>query len=393
MGTIPESFIREILKVSTQPGMISFAGGLPNPEFFPSEKIALAAERVLSKDWKSVLQYAPTEGYLPLRDYIAQRQSGKERIAIHAEDILILNGAQQGLDLAAKLFVNKGTNLLVEAPTYLGAIQAFSVFEPAFHEVEMIEGGPDMTSFRHLVQTKHPALFYCVPNFQNPTGNTYDLAHRHGVVAEVEKTSTIVVEDDPYGEIFFSSERLGSLHSMLPEQTIYLGSFSKIVSPGMRLGWATGNRNILKKMAIAKQATDLHSNNFAQRVLYQFLVDNPIESHLQEIRTFYQLQAENMVRLMKQYFPKSVRWIEPTGGMFTWLTLPDNINSGALLEKSMEEQVLFVPGQYFFTQKGKGENSQRMNFSNPSPAEMERGIKILGDLIKTMADTMVPAFR
>lgn len=384
MSTIPESFIREILKVSTQPGMISFAGGLPNPEFFPSEKIAIAAEQVLMKDGRKVLQYAPTEGYLPLRDYIAQRQSQKKKMKIEAEDVLILNGAQQGLDLTAKLFLNKNSNVLVEAPSYLGAIQAFSVFEPAFQEVEMVEGGPDMLSFNYLLQKKQPVFFYCVPNFQNPTGNTYDKAHRLEVVSALKQTNTILVEDNPYGEIFFENSDLPSFHELMPAQTIYLGSFSKIVSPGLRLGWAVGNKEILKKMAVAKQASDLHSNNFAQRVLHQFLIDNPIESHLDSIRTFYKSQADHMQRLMRLHFPTDVKWICPNGGMFIWVTLPESMDSSALLEKAIQEQVLFVPGKYFYTAKGKGENCLRMNFSNPSPMEMENGIKKLGALINAL---------
>lgn len=382
---IPESFIREILKVSTQPGMISFAGGLPHPDFFPSEKIAKAAEKVLSMDGKNALQYAPTEGYLPLRDYIAQRQSQKEGTKVTAEEVLILNGSQQGLDLAGKLFLNAGSDMLLEAPSYLGAIQAFSLYQPAFHEVEISHGGPDMESLKSILSQKNPVLFYCVPTFQNPTGNTYDLHHRQKVVSSLENFDTVTIEDDPYGEIYFDNQRLPTLHSMMPEKTIYLGSFSKIISPGLRLGWATGTQNIIKKMTVAKQASDLHTSNFSQRIIYQFLIDNSLEDHLETIRTFYKSQAFDMIRLIKTHFPANVEWTEPMGGMFIWLKLPERINASALLTKAMAHNVLFVPGKYFYTGRPH-ENTLRMNFSNPSKHEMERGIKILGDIIKEMND-------
>lgn len=384
MYDIPESFIREILKVSTQPGMISFAGGLPNPEFFPVEKIAAAAEKVLRKEGRTVLQYAPTEGYLPLRDYIAQRQGAKEGIKISAEQVLILNGAQQGLDLTGKLFLNKGTDLLLEAPSYLGAIQAFSVFQPTFNEVDIRSGGPDLESFASILKKKRPVLFYCIPNFQNPTGNTYDLNHRQKVASALSNSNTILLEDDPYGEIYFDENNPPSFHSMMPDRVLYLGSFSKIISPGLRLGWATGSNMMMRKMAIAKQASDLHSNNFAQRVVFQFLMDIPLDQHLGTIKKFYKTQAADMMRLMRLNFADNIRWNEPRGGMFTWITLPAEISASALLEKAIERQVLFVPGQYFYAGTVAGTNCLRMNFSNPSKVEMERGIKILGDLLKEM---------
>ena len=327
MKNIPESFIREILKVSIKPEMISFAGGLPNPRFFPVEKIAAAAEKVLSKDGAAALQYWITEGYLPLRDYIADWQSKKSGRQLSAEDILMLNGSQQGLDLVGKLFLNPSTPVLLEGPSYLGAIQAFSMYQPAFHHIEIHNGGPDVSEFIHSMRKFKPALFYAVPNFQNPTGNTYDLFRREQL-ANIEHTEeTIWVEDNPYGEIYFEKNQLPDLFSLLPERTIHLGSFSKIISPGMRLGWATGPRDVIKKMAVAKQASDLHSNNLTQRMIYQFLLDNPLENHLDAIRKFYNEQAEVMMASMRQYFPEKVSWIIPKGGMFIWVTLPAGIEA------------------------------------------------------------------
>lgn len=381
---IPESFIREILKVSSKPETISFAGGLPNPQFFPADKLATAAEKVLSRDGRAALQYWITEGYLPLRDYIAQWQSKKMGEEIYAEDILMLNGSQQGLDLAGKLFIDPQSPVLLEGPSYLGAIQAFSVYQPEFHHVNIRQGGPDPVLFSGMMEKLKPVLFYCVPNFQNPTGNTYDALHRQHLAATAMKSETFWVEDNPYGEIYFESEYLPDFYSLIPDRTIYLGSFSKIVSPGMRLGWAMGPREVIRKMAVAKQAADLHSNTLSQRIIYQFLLDNSLEEHLNSIRLFYKGQADHMVASMREYFPGQVKWITPKGGMFIWVTLPEGMKSNLLLEKAIRENVLFVPGENFYVGGKEGGNAMRLNFSNPTRDEIISGIKILGRLIREM---------
>ena len=378
---MPESFIREILKVAAQPNIISFAGGLPNPAFFPVAEMARAAEKVLSRDGRTVLQYAPTEGYLPLRDYIAQRESKKSGRNLSAEDVLMLNGSQQGLDLTGKLFLNPGRDLLLEAPSYLGAIQAFAAYQPRFHEIQMEEGGPLLSHLAENLVQHDPAFFYCIPNFQNPTGKTYDREHRTGVVELVENSDTIILEDNPYGDIYFEKSDLPDLGTLIPSRTVQLGSFSKMVSPGLRLGWAIAPESILRKMTIAKQASDLHSSNLGQRILYQYLVDNSLEDHLLKIREFYSAQALTMTGLMMRYFPKTVRWTQPKGGMFIWVTLPEHIDATVLLTQAMSQGVLFVPGQNFFIAKGQGTNTIRVNFSNPSEAQMEKGIKIMAELM------------
>jgi 2-aminoadipate transaminase len=384
MKIIPESFIREILKVSSKPEMISFAGGLPNPNFFPVEKIASAAEKVLHKDGAAALQYWVTEGYLPLRDYIAQWQSQKMGRYITAEEILLLSGSQQGLDLVGKLFINTRDKVLLEGPSYLGAIQAFSVYQPSFHHIKIYEGGPDTGEFNSMMKAIDPVLFYCVPNFQNPTGNTYDQYHREALAGTMQRAEGVWMEDNPYDEIYFEKNNLSDFYSLLPERTIQLGSFSKIISPGLRTGWALGPKEVIKKMAIAKQASDLHSNNLTQRIIYQFLLDNSLEDHLDAIRNFYKSQADFMITSMKQYFPERVKWIVPKGGMFIWVTLPEGMESNQLLQKAIEHNVLFVPGQNFYVGGEQGKNSFRMNFSNPSKEEITTGIKVLGNLIREM---------
>jgi 2-aminoadipate transaminase len=386
MKNIPESFIREILKVSSQPETISFAGGLPNPAFFPADKLAVAAEKVLQKTGTSALQYWITEGYLPLRDYIADWQSRRMGKKIYAEDILVLTGSQQGLDLAGKMFLNPASSVLLEGPSYLGAIQAFSAYQPEFSHIKIYEGGPDPFLFNELMRTLKPVLFYCIPNFQNPTGNTHDNLHRNQMAAIGRSSETAWVEDNPYGEIYFEEDNPPDFYSLIPEKTIYLGSFSKIVSPGLRLGWAMGPRQVIKKMAVAKQASDLHSNTLAQRIIYQFLLDNSLDDHLSSIRTSYKSQAELMITAMRQYFPEEVKWITPKGGMFIWATLPACIDANLLLKKAIAENVLFVPGDNFYVGGKHGGNCLRINFSNPTREEITKGIRILGKLIFHMMD-------
>jgi 2-aminoadipate transaminase len=390
MSTIPESFIREILKVATTPDVISFAGGLPNPLYFPIEKLAVAAEKVISQDGRTALQYAPTEGYLPLRDYLAQRQSAKEGLRIDPEQLIILNGSQQGLDLVAKLFCNKNEPVLLEEPSYLGAIQAFSAYEPTFHSIRLVEDGPDPVEFNNVTRKARPCFFYSIPNFQNPTGACYSATRRMDLVESQYHSGMLWVEDNPYGEIYFERGDDPDFHSLIPEKTIYLGSFSKMVSPGLRLGWATGPAAIIRKMVVAKQASDLHSNNLAQRIIYQFLCDYSLDDHLHTVRTFYREQASLMVSLLKEHLPQA-KFIQPKGGMFLWIVLPEAIDASVFLQETMKEKVIFVPGNYFFLDKQKGRNTIRLNFSNPSREEMINGIRIMGHVLNRMTDVVAAA--
>lgn len=384
ISNIPESFIREILKVSTQEGMISFAGGLPNPKLFPADAIARAAEKVLQRDGLAALQYAPTEGYLPLRALLAERDTKKHGIPLTAEDVVIVSGSQQGLDLAGKLFIEKGTNILLEDPSYLGAIQAFSAYEPSIHTVPLGSDGPDVHTFHHVKRKCNPVFFYCIPNFQNPTGFSYSTSRRIEMVESDSTQGCLWVEDDPYGEIIFNDRRSPSFFALMPHKTLHLSSFSKILTPGLRLGWVTGPREILRKIVVAKQASDLHSGNLAQRIVYQFLLDNDIDEHIEKIRTFYHSQALQMHSLMTSHFPKGVQWEEPNGGMFLWVRLPEKIDAKLLLDRAVAEGVLFVPGENFFVNSTLGKNTMRINFSNPSREEMTKGVTILGNLLSEM---------
>jgi 2-aminoadipate transaminase len=381
MKQIPVSFIREILKVTSSPDTISFAGGLPSPDYFPLDAIKEAAIKVLEKDGRNVLQYAVSEGYYPLREFIADRYYKKSGMKISPEEILITNGAQQGIDLAGKIFINPQDYILLERPSYLGAIQSFSAYQPRFLSADLLNDGINIDQFKNLL-IQHPVkLFYTVPNFQNPTGISYSVEKRMLLAKIVSEFNTIIVEDDPYGEIRFNGEQPPSFKSILPEQTILLGSFSKIISPGMRMGWMAADKKIIEMIILTKQASDLHSNYLAQRIIYQFLIDNDLDTHINLIRAAYKKQRDAMIKMISDHFPKDYKVTHPDGGMFLWVTLPEKFNTNKVLEAAAKEKVAFVPGSTFYTNTPT-ENCMRLNFSNTNFKDMEEGIKRLSKILK-----------
>ncbi|OCL26524.1 aspartate aminotransferase [Orenia metallireducens] len=381
INDIPKSFIREILKVIDNPEIISFAGGLPNPEFFPVEEIKEASNKVLAEDGTNVLQYSTTEGYLPLREYIADRYFKKQGLKISPEQILITNGSQQGLDLIGKTFLNEGDGLIIEEPGYLGAIQSFSFYRPKFNSVPLLEDGVDLEVLKDTLAENDCKLFYGVPNFQNPSGITYSDNKRRAVAKLLEESNTIFVEDDPYGELRFIGEDIPLIKNYLKDNTILLGSFSKIVAPAFRLGWVVMSMDKMEKAIVAKQASDLHSNYFAQRVIYQYLIDNDIDQHISRIKEVYGRQREMMVNSIKEYFPPEISFTEPEGGMFLWITLPKELSSLELFDMAIKEKVAFVPGSPFYV-NGQGKNTLRLNYSNVAEEKIEEGIKSLAKVIK-----------
>jgi 2-aminoadipate transaminase len=381
IGHIPKSFIREILKVTSSPDIISFAGGLPNPDYFPLTAIQEAAVKVFEKDGRNVLQYAVSEGYQPLREFIAERYQKKNGIKISSEEILITNGAQQGIDLTGKIFIDPSDYILLERPAYLGAIQSFSAYEPRFLSADLLEDGIDIDQFEEILAKYPVKLFYTVPNFQNPTGISYSAEKRLLLAKIACNYNMMIVEDDPYGEIRFKGEQPPSFKKMLPEQTMLLGSFSKIISPGMRLGWMAADKKIIEMCVLAKQAADLHSNYLSQRIIYQFLLDNDLDAHIEVITNSYRKQKDVMLNLIESHFPKGVEVTRPEGGMFLWVTLPGKINTYKLLEKAAKAKVAFVPGGTFYSDHPK-ENSMRLNFSNTDFNDMEEGIKRLGNILR-----------
>ncbi len=377
ISDVPKSFIREILKVTAEPEIISFAGGLPNRDFFPVEQIKTACNEVLDTDGMEALQYSTTEGHNLLRKYISDRYKTKKNLDVSSENIIITNGSQQGLDLLGKVLINENDSILLEKPGYLGAIQSFSLYKPDFNHITLKPNGIDTDELRNVLKIKSPKLFYTVPNFQNPTGVTYDLETRKETGRIIEKTNCFLIEDDPYGELRFKGSNLPSFKEIIPDNTILLGSFSKIFAPSFRLGWiATDNKELYEKLIVAKQASDLHTNYFSQKVLYQYLLKNDIDSHIERICKVYGEQRDSMVNSLKRYFGNKITITEPEGGMFLWVTLPENINSMELFQAAIKKNVAFVPGTPFYASNPET-NTLRLNFTNSSPKIIEEGVKRL----------------
>lgn len=381
MENTRKSFIREILKVTQQPEVISFAGGLPNPGLFPVEAIAAASAKVLSEEGMNALQYSTTEGYLPLREFIAQRYFEKCGLNISPDEILITNGSQQSLDLIGKVFLNKGDRVLIECPGYLGAIQAFSIFEPEFRDIPLLDDGIDTEQLEKTLNEGKAKLFYTVPTFQNPSGITYSRQKREETAGILDKHGVVCVEDNAYWELRFAGEDLPTIRNF-SENTILLGSFSKIIAPGLRMGWICAGKEIMEKLLIAKQAADLHSNYFSQRIIHQYLLDNDVDEHIMKIKDAYGKRRDLMVDLMSEYFPEDIGYTKPEGGMFVWVTLPEGVSSMDLFELAIEENVAFVPGSPFYTEDGAGENTLRLNFSNSEFGQIEEGIKRLAGCLE-----------
>ncbi|MBK8805485.1 MAG: PLP-dependent aminotransferase family protein [Bacteroidales bacterium] len=383
ISDVPKSFIREILKVTVSESIISFAGGLPNRDLFPTKALQDASNFVFENAGSEILQYSTTEGYLPLRKFIAERYALRG-LEINPEDILITTGSQQGLDLLGKTFINEGDNVIIEEPGYLGAIQLFSVYRATFLPVALENDGLNIEQLKQVSGKKNTKLLYTVPNFSNPTGITYSTEKRKAVAEELNGKPIFIIEDDPYGDLRYKGENQLSFKHILPEQTILLGSFSKTVVPSFRIGWIVASKPIMDKLLVAKQASDLHTNYFTQRLLHQFLVSNSLDSHIKTIKEVYGRQAEAMVSSIKKYFPAEVSFTLPEGGMFLWVTLPKGISSMKLFDLAIKEDVAFVPGNPFYTQKLESTNTLRLNFSCVDEKKIEEGIKKLSLVIKKL---------
>ena len=383
MAKTHKSFIREILKVTEDPKVISFAGGLPNPKLFPVQEVIEASVKVLEEDGENVLQYSTTEGYLPLREYIAERYLKKKGLKISCDEILITSGSQQGLDLIGKVFLNKDDRIVVERPGYLGAIQAFGVYEPKFESIPLLDDGIDIDLLEKAVGGDRVKLFHAVVNFQNPSGITYSKEKRLGLANIFRCHNTILVEDDPYGELRFMGEDLPSMRKYLEDNVILLGSFSKIVSPGLRLGWICAKKDVMEKIIVAKQASDLHSSSLSQRIVFRYLIDHDIDEHILKIREAYKRQRDLMVTMIEKCFPEEIKFTRPEGGMFLWITLPESLSSLHLFDLAKKENVAFVPGGAFYIDGG-GDNTLRLNFSNSDEEKIEEGIKRLARVIKNL---------
>jgi 2-aminoadipate transaminase len=371
------SIIREILKITQRPEVISFAGGLPSPKTFPVERMRAAFDAVLSKSGTTALQYGPTDGYLPLREFIAQSLS-KNGATISPEQIMMTSGSQQGLDLIGKVLLDEGSTALVETPSYLGALQAFSLYRPKIISLEMDEHGLIPSSV--AAKGEGARLLYTLPNFQNPSGLTMSVQRRAELVETCARMRLPLLEDDPYGALCYHGEPLQTMLSMNPDGVIYLGSFSKVLTPGIRLGYIVAPLPLIRKLEQAKQASDLHTAQLTQMVVYEVIKDGFLDEHIPTIRTFYSGQCDIMLDALKKHFPASVTWTKPEGGMFIWVTLPKHINSMELGKEAVAQNVAFVPGVPFYA--GVPEtNTMRLSFVTVSPERIYEGIEKLGKLI------------
>jgi 2-aminoadipate transaminase len=381
MARTPRSFIREILKVTERPDIISFAGGLPDPLLIDVEGIRRAADTVLAQDGRSALQYSTTEGYLPLRQVIAQRYQKRLGLSVSADEILITNGSQQCLDLIGKILIDTGDPVALERPGYLGAIQAFSLYGPVFRPIPLGHNGPDTEVLRRECTSRRVRFFYGIPNSQNPSGITYSAECRREIGSVLAESGTLFVEDDAYGELDFSGRSLPSLREYLPDQTIITGSFSKILAPGMRLGWVAAPREIMEQLVIAKQASDLHSNYLSQRIACEYLRQNDIDTHIRKIREAYRDKCELMIRVIRETFPDTVEYTKPRGGMFLWVTLPAGCSSMDVFDRALKEQVAVLPGIPFYLDGG-GTDTLRLNFSNATDGQITEGITRLAAVVR-----------
>jgi 2-aminoadipate transaminase len=373
------SFIREILKVTADPSVISFAGGLPNPASFPVPEIAAAAAKVLQQSGPSALQYSTTEGYLPLRQWIADRYKRRMDMDVNPNDILITTGSQQALDLVAKVIVNAGDGVVIEKPGYLGAIQAFTIFRPSWRSAPLETDGPNLDALDKALDGAK--LFYAVTSFQNPSGLSYSEEKRTAVAELLQRHGTFFLEDDPYGELRFKGRALPPVYKQRPKHSMLLGTFSKVAAPGFRLGWIVAKGEIMERLVIAKQAADLHTGSLDQMIVHRFLADNDFEAHVARIRELYGNQCRAMQAAIAKYFPKGVHITEPEGGMFLWVTLPEHLSATELLKRSVDCKVAFVPGAAFFVD-GTGENTFRLNYSNADAETIDEGIKRLAACIE-----------
>lgn len=398
------SAIRELLKLTQQPDVISFAGGLPAPELFPVEELREACQRVLTEAGSGALQYSTTEGYLPLRRFLMEKMA-RYGIVANEENILVTHGSQQGLDLIGKLFLDPGDLVMLAAPSYLGAIQAWRAYQARFATVPLDEDGIRMDLLEKALTRMQPKFLYILPNFHNPAGVTLSQERREALVALADELELPIIEDDPYGELRYEGEdippiivldaqRLKTLGKTddggyVKGNVVYMGTFSKTLAPGLRLGWVVAPVEVVAKLVQAKQGVDLHTNTFSQVVAYELCKTGFLDGHVMRLRAAYRERRDAMLAGMEEYFPEGVTWTRAQGGLFLWVTLPEGLDAEELLVEAIKEKVAFVPGTAFFA-NGDGHNALRLNFSNARPAMIEEGIRRLGRAIARRLELAPP---
>lgn len=383
MSYLKASEIREILKVTEQDDVISFAGGLPAPELFPIEEINEVNQFVLKESGTKALQYTTTEGYAPLREWIAKRMNERLGTSFDKDNILITHGSQQGLDLSGKVFLDEGDIVLCESPTYLAAISAFKSYGCNFIEIPTDEYGMDMTILDEILgSTSNVKLIYVIPTFQNPTGKTWSLERRKKLAELSARYGIVVVEDNPYGELRFEGESLPSVKSFdAVGNVLCAGSFSKIFCPGFRIGWIAGDKEIIRRYVLVKQGTDLQCNTMVQMVIAEYLKRYDIDKHIEKIVEVYRRRRDIAIKCMESSFSGSIKFTRPEGGLFSWVELPDGVSARPILEECLERKVAFVPGGSFYP-NGNRENTFRLNYSNMSEERIEKGMQIIGEVLR-----------
>jgi 2-aminoadipate transaminase len=389
---VKSSAIRELLKVTQKPEVISFGGGLPAPDVFPVKQFEEACHKVLAEHGAQALQYGPTEGYQPLREMIA-RNIARYGIYAKAENVLITSGSQQALDLIGKLLINRGDRIVLEAPTYLGALQAFNVYGAQYVPVPVDDDGM-ITDRVDISLRSGPKFMYILPNFQNPAGVTLSVERRRQLIVLADKYGIPIIEDDPYGQLRYEGEHLPPLVVLDRENlrrdngftlgnVIYLSTFSKTLAPGIRLAWMVAPEDVIVKLVQLKQGADLHTSTFNQYVAYEVARDGFLDQHVRLIRQVYRERRDAMLQALEEYFPHEVTWTHPKGGLFLWVTMPEGTDSHALLQAALAENVAFVPGDSFYADNGReGSRHMRLNFSHSQPELIREGIRRLSVAVK-----------
>ncbi len=384
------SAIREILKLTERPGIISLAGGLPSPDSFPVDAMAEATARVLREQPREALQYAASEGHAPLREWVAA-DLARQGLKVAAGQVLITTGSQQGLDLAGKLLIDPGSAVAVEQPSYLGALQAFAPYEPEFHPLAGDDDGPLPAA---LAAARGARFAYLLPNFQNPSGRCLGAARRDALVAAALQAGVPVLEDNPYGELWFDQPPPPPLAAQLGDQALYLGSFSKVLAPGLRLGYLVAPPALFPKLLQAKQAADLHTPGFNQRVVFEVIKDGFLDQHVPTIRARYRAQRDAMQAALAAHMPPGCRWQMPSGGMFFWVTLPAGLDATALLPRAVEAGVAYVPGAPFFARPeavgGLAAHTLRLSFVTVAPDRIAQGVAALAGVLRRALEESGP---
>ncbi|MBC8248334.1 MAG: PLP-dependent aminotransferase family protein [Anaerolineales bacterium] len=370
------SIIRDLLKLALQPDIISFAGGMPASELFLVREFEEACRYVLTHDGVRALQYGTTEGYPPLRQYLVEKMQEYD-VPAEQENILIINGSQQALDLIGKMFINPGDVILTEGPTYLGAIQSFRAYQARFVTVPLDEDGIQTDKLEEVLKHTPVKFIYVLPNFHNPAGVTMTLERRLKLVELAAKYGVFIVEDDPYGELRFEGQDIAPLVVLHKENVLYLSTFSKTLAPGIRLGWIVAPSKIIAKLVQAKQGSDLHTSTFIQMVANDICQRGILRHHVKEIRKVYKERRDAMLDAMERHFPPGVTWTRPEGGLFLWVQLPEHVDASEFLNVALQEKVAFVPGRVFYPD-GDGQNAMRLTFATAGPEKIEEGIERLG---------------